>query len=126
MAERKFDFDLCKNILLRLEELLAVPDANKPTQYVFKGYRHSEVGHYIKKMGDDDMIHVRLRTEYDHDHLQCWPVGFREKGVMFLDYAKDEKIWNEAMEEMRERDDAPTLKKMRIALKKAGGENYRG
>ena len=46
-------------------------------------------------------------------------VAFREKGVVFLDYAKDEKIWNEAMEEMRERTDTPTLKKMRIALREA-------
>ena len=46
-------------------------------------------------------------------------MAFREKGVVFLDYAKDEKIWNEAMEEMRERTDTPTLKKMRIALREA-------
>lgn len=121
MAGKKFDFDLCRKILLRLEELLAVPDSNRPTQYVFDGYRHSEVGHYISKMGDDDMIHVRLRTEHDHDQLQCWPVAFREKGVVFLDYAKNEKIWNAAMKEMRARDDTPTLKKMRTALREAVG-----
>ena len=80
MAEKKFDFDLCRKILLRLEELLAVPDANKPTQYVFDGYRNSDVAHYIKKMGDDDIIHVKLRSEHEYDHLQCWPIGFREKG----------------------------------------------
>ena len=125
MVEKRFDFDLCRNILLRLEELLAVPDANKPTQYVFDGYRPSEVGHYIKKMGDDDMVHVRSRSEYDHDHLRCWPVAFREKGVVFIDYAKDEKIWNAAIEEMRGRNDTPTLKKMRIALREAG-EGKRG
>ena len=120
MAKKRFDFDLCRKILLRLEELLAVPDANKPTQYVFEGYRPSEVGHYIRKMGDDDMIHVRLRSEHEYDHLQCWPVVFRQKGVVFLDYAKDEKIWNEAMGEMGKRNDTPTLKKMRIALRDAG------
>ena len=119
MTEKRFDFDLCKKILLRLEELLAVPDSNKPTQYVFEGYRHSEVGHYIRKMGDDDMVHVRLRSEHEYDHLQCWPVAFREKGVVFLDYAKDEKIWNETMREMKTRNDTPTLKEMRIALREA-------
>lgn len=34
MVKKEFDFDLCRKILLRLEELLAVPDANKPTQYM--------------------------------------------------------------------------------------------
>ena len=119
MAEAKFDFNLCRKILLRLEELLAVPDSNKPTQYEFEGYRHNDVAHYIKKMGDDDMVQLKLRPGYTDDQLQCWPVAFREKGVVFLDYAKDEKIWAEATEEVKGRNDMPTLKKMRIALREA-------
>lgn len=124
MAERKFDFDLCRKILLRLEELLAVPGSNTPTQYVFEGYRHSDVAHYIRKMGDDDMVHVRLRSGYAPDQLQHWPVAFREKGVAFLDYAKDEKIWNQAMEEMRGRNDTPTLEKDEDSFEgsRGGGE----
>lgn len=115
----RFDFDLCRKILLRLEELVAIPDANKPTRYVFEGYRPSDVDHYIKKMGDDDMVHVRLRPEYAHDHLQRWPIAFRKKGIVFLDYAKDEDVWNAAMEEMRGRNYTPTLKKMKKALREA-------
>ena len=116
---RGFDFDLCRKILLRLEELLAVPDANKPTRYVFKGYKHHEVEHYIRKLGDDGMVEVRIRTEYANDQLPRWPTFFREKGVVFLEYAKDEDVWNAAMEEMRSRNDTPTLLKMRKALREA-------
>lgn len=116
---RGFDFELCRKILFLLEELLAIPDANKPPRYVFEGYAHRDVEHYLSKMNGDRMVDVRVRTEYAHDQLPCWPVAFRENGIAFLKYAKDEKIWNEAIEEMRGRNDTPTLKGMRKALREA-------
>ena len=126
---RGFDFDLCRKIILRFDELASQPNTNKPTKYDFEGCKILEVEHYIRKMGEDGIFEVWLRQEYTPiEQLGRWPVAIKEKGLAFLKYAKDEDVWNEAIETMKAMGeyDTPTLLKMRRALREASERRLNG
>lgn len=58
--------------------------------------------------------------------LGRWPVGFGTMGWVYLEVARDDEIWNEAIETVKAmgNNDTPTLLKMRKALREASERRH--
>ena len=104
------DFDLCRKILLRLEDILINQIENIPSKYEFEGYDHEMVGHAVRKLHDARLIVARDKSVWTRDQLRCWPLGFKGRGLEFLAASKDEDAWREALKTLEEREITPTVK----------------
>ena len=71
------DFDLCRKILLRLEEVLIKEMGSIPARYVFSGYSVEMVGYAVRKLHDARLIQARDKSVWTRDQLRCWPLGFK-------------------------------------------------
>ena len=87
------DFDLCRKILLRLEEVLIKGIGSIPARYVFSGYSVEMVGYAVRKLHDARLIQARDKSVWTRDQLRCWPLGFKGRGLEFLAAAKEEDAW---------------------------------
>ena len=125
---QQLDLDLCRRILLRTEEVMGSNRPRGPENYQFEGYGPEMVEFNIRKLHDNKMICARERREKRRGVINCWPEILYDRGLDFLEATRDEKIWNAAMEEMRDRgrNDTPTLTRMRIALMEAAERKNRG
>ena len=104
------DFDLCRKILLRLEEVLIEKIPNVPAEYVFENYSHEMVGYAVRKLHDARLVAARDKSVWIRDQLRRWPLGFRGRGLEFLAASKDEDAWQEALKTLEEREITPTVK----------------
>ena len=104
------DFDLCRKILLRLEEVLIKGMGSIPARYVFSGYSVEMVGYAVRKLHDARLIQARDKSVWTRDQLRCWPLGFKGRGLEFLAASKDEDAWAEALRVLDEREKTPTIK----------------
>ena len=91
------DFDLCRKILLRLEDVLIKGMGSIPARYVFSGYSVEMVGYAVRKLHDARLIQARDKSVWTRDQLRCWPLGFKGRGLEFLAGSKDEDAWREAV-----------------------------
>ena len=104
------DFDLCRKILLRLEEVLIKEMGSIPARYVFSGYSVEMVGYAVRKLHDARLIQARYKSVWTRDQLRYWPLGFKGRGLEFLAASKDEDAWQEALRILEEREITPTIK----------------
>ena len=118
----QLDLDLCRKILLRTEEVMASNKPKGPDNYKFEGYSHEMVEFNLRKLHDYELICVRERTEKRRGVINCWPRLLYDKGLAFLDAAREETDWKEALEQIEVRGVNPTLKAVkRILLKIESG-----
>ena len=83
-ASIDLDFDLCRQILLRVEDILDRRVRSMPTDYEFYGYSDEIVTYNIRKLHDENVIVAKERIEWHRDMIRCWPVGVGNNGGMFL------------------------------------------
>ena len=113
----ELDFELCRRILLRLEEVLLSGMSSRPSDYNFDGYTLEIISYNIQKLGDANLVSVQMGADWSKDQLRYWPIGFHKfGGIAFLAAAKDEKIWRAAHKTMESQFGPPTLKKLKTIL----------
>ena len=77
------DLDLCRKILLRLEETLVNQVSTSPTKFEFDGYSHEMVGYAVRKLHDVRFIIAKTASVWSKDQLRYWPLGFKDRGWIF-------------------------------------------
>ena len=112
----QYDLDLCRKILLRTEEVMASNRPKGPSNYEFEGYSPETVEHNIRKLNDNDLISVKVGSEQRRGTLNYWPRLLYDKGFEFIEVARDEEVWKEALEQIEERGVNPTLKRVKKIL----------
>ena len=112
----QYDLDLCRKILLRTEEVMGNNRPKGPSNYEFEGYSPETVEHNIRKLNDNDLISVKVGSEQRRGTLNYWPRLLYDKGFTFIEVARDEEAWKEALEQIEERGVNPTLKRVKKIL----------
>ena len=110
------DLDLCRKILVRLEETLVNFIPNGPARYEFDGYSPQMIDYNTKKLHEADLVGVRNRSNSDREVPKYWPAHFHEKGIRVVTAIRDEADWEKAIEAMNAQTDKPTLKTLKIVL----------
>ena len=77
------DFDLCRKIILRTEEVLASDGPKGHSNYMFAGHSSDMVGHNTDALHHEGFIEARIPSERT-GQWACWPVGLMSKGLEFL------------------------------------------
>ena len=104
------NFELCRKILMRLEEVMLRDGPNLPVMYEMDGYDNELVDYYMQKLYGARLIDIRIRTTWTRPDLRYWPVSFVRRGLDVLAASKDEDTWTKALELMKEREKVPTVK----------------
>jgi len=110
------DFDLVRQIVLRLEEVWESDSRSKPTDFKFDGYRVEIISHNIKKLFDEGIVVAQAMQNWSPDQLKSWPTGFTTKGWKFLAAAKDDRVWDEAVKIVEAQGETTNLKALKRIL----------
>jgi len=114
--KRELDPELCKAIMLWTENWL---DRDSTTPFEFEGYTPQNVLYNTRRLFNVNLILVRVPRKVDRNMVRYWPIGITPSGRKFLETAKDEKRWSEAVEAFREHNKinrSETLKPLLEAL----------
>ena len=93
-----------------------------PANYEFEGYGPEMVEFNIRKLHDNELICARERKEKRRGVINFWPELLHNKGLAFLDAAREEAVWKEALEQIEIRGVNPTLKRVKRILLKIASE----
>ena len=87
----KKDTELCRKILLRLEDKLINNRPNGPSDYEFEEFHPSMVDFNVRFLHDKKFLFAKnmLRPNGRHG-LKCWPICLREKGLDFISSERDD------------------------------------
>ncbi|MCY4092978.1 MAG: DUF2513 domain-containing protein [Caldilineaceae bacterium] len=113
---RELDFDLCRRILLRMEELWESGTPSLPGRYCFEGYGSENISYNIEKLLKARLIKTTVPQNWTRGQLSIWPMGFMQNGRRFLEAAKDEQRWTEAIETVLAQDGPESLVPLKIVL----------
>lgn len=97
----ELDFDLVRQIVLRLEEVWESDSPSRPTDYKFDGYRVEIISFNIQKLFDAGIVVAQAMQNWSPDQLRSWPTGFTSKGWKFLAAAKEDGIWDDAVQTVK-------------------------
>ena len=104
------EFELCRKILMRLEEIMLRDGENLPVMYEMDGYDNELIDYYMQKLYGARLIDIKMRTTWTRPDLRYWPVSFIGRGLDVLAASKDEDSWAEALRLMGEREKTPAIK----------------
>ena len=123
----QLDLDLCRKILLRTEEVMGSNKSKSPANYEFEGYGPEMIEFNIRKLHDNELIIARDRKEKRRGVINCWPELLYNRGSAFIEVAREEEVWKEALRQIEERGVNPTLKRVKkILLEVPRREGYSG
>ncbi len=113
----ELDFDLVRQIVLRLEEVWESNQNGSPTDYMFDGFRVEIISHNIQKLYDAGVVFTRALESWEsRDQIRSWPTGFTQEGWEFLAAAKDDKTWREAVDTVKAQGEITNLKALKRIL----------
>ena len=115
----ELDFELCRRILLKVEELKGEGMPSLPKHFYFEGYSPENISYNINKLFSVKLIHTKAPQKWHREQLAIWPTAFTQNGWKFLEAAKDAKKWTEAVETAKAQNEASrseTLKPLKVAL----------
>ena len=119
IIKRELDFELCKKILLRLEELWDNGTHSLPAHYDIDGYNVENISYNIEKLFKGKLIEAKVSQEWKRDQLRIWPIGLTQNGWKFAEAAKCKETWAEAVEIANAQIEASgyeTLSPLKVAL----------
>lgn len=115
------DFELCRQIMFRLEEIILSGHSAKPYDFQFDGYSTECVDWNVNRLHEARLVTAKTALNWYRGQLRNWPVGFhRLGGEKVLMAAKEEETWQAALKAMESQFGPPTLKKLKAILL-AGG-----
>ena len=113
----ELDFELCRQILFRLDEILLDGRLSSPRDYEFDGHSPENVGYNAHELGDAKLVRLKTAMNWYRGQLRYWPVWFCfPVGEKFLAAAKDEKTWTEAIETVHKQGGPTTLRTLKAVL----------
>ncbi|MCY4115484.1 MAG: DUF2513 domain-containing protein [Caldilineaceae bacterium] len=112
----ELDFDLVRQIVLRLEEVWESDSPSRPTDYKFDGFRVEVISHNIQKLFDAGIVVAQAMQNWSPDQLRSWPTGFTTKGWKFLAVAKNDRVWDEAVKTVVAQGETTNLKALKRVL----------
>ena len=118
MAESRIeiDFELARMLMLKQKELYNSKTLSLPAHFNFEGYTPESISYNIKKLVNASLITAQVSTEWHRGKLKMWPTGITEHGWKFLEAAKDETRWAEAVETVKQQGDAATFGPLKVVL----------
>ena len=114
------DLNLCRQILFRTMEVMASSAPTGPANYEFDGHGPENVEFNMRKLHDFGLVEVRQKSERSRGQLGCWPELLYDKGLAFIESARDDKVWQKALQMIDESGQTPTLKRVRLHLSNLG------
>ena len=98
----RLDPELCRKILLRLEDVLTSEGSNGPSHYDFEGFSPETVAFNIRYLHDIKLVFASIPAYRDgRNGLEFWPAMLRERGMDVLDTIRNEKVWREINEKAK-------------------------
>ena len=112
----EIDHELARMIMLRYEELYDGETPSETGHFCFEGYAPENISYNIKKLANAKLITARSSTDWHAEKLGIRPTGITEQGWRFLEAAKDENRWTEALETVKQQGGAVTFGPLKAAL----------
>lgn len=109
----ELNFELCRDILLWLEEHLGDTDT---AELVFEGHQLDNIFYNVKKLHGAGLILATVSSRLGKKIRACWPMEFTPLGEKFLAAAKDEERWSRAVEIASQETEYETLGPLKAAL----------
>ena len=119
----ELDFDLCRQLILMLDEILLDGRHSRPRDYEFDGYSPETISYNAKQLGDAKLVRLKTAMNWYRGQLRYWPVWFNPSGEKFLAAAKDENVWQAALKAMESQSGPPSLKKLKAILFESATRN---
>ncbi len=111
--KRKLDFELCKNQMLCFEAELEGGDT---THFNFEQFTPENVAYNVMKLERARLIETRGPLTGEKGHSVYMPLRLTDKGRKFLEAAKDEARWQQAIEKVEAQGGTETLGPLVAAL----------
>ena len=115
-VKRELDFELCRMILLKLEELWDIGMTGTPDDYMFEGYGVENILYNINKLASARLVKVRGADDYHREILSVLPTGFTEMGWRFVALSKDDARWSRAVAAVDAQDGPESIVPLKVEL----------
>lgn len=112
----ELDFELCRQMLFRLDEVLLDRRLSMPRDYEFDGRSPEFISYNARQLGDAKLVQTKTAMNWTRGQLRYWPVWFSPVGEKFLAAAKDEARWTEAIKTVTAQDSTHNLKVLKAVL----------
>lgn len=116
----ELDFELCRQMLFRLDQILLDGRLSLPSDYDFDGHGPEIISYNAQALSDAKLVRIKTNMNWTRGQLRYWPVWFSPAGEKFLAAAKDENRWTEAVKTVTGQDSTHNLKALKAVLL-AGG-----
>ena len=112
----ELDFELCRQMLFRLDEVLLDRRLSLPRDYEFDGHSPEMISYNAQVLGDAKLVRLKTAMNWTRGQLRFWPVWFSPVGEKFLAAAKDEARWSKAVKTVTAQDSTHNLKALKAVL----------
>lgn len=113
---RDLDFELCKMILLKLEELWDSRTSIRPGDFLFEGHTGENISYNVYKLSLAKLIRTRGTENRQGGKLSICPTGFTETGWKFLEATKDVTRWEKAVAAVAAQDGPESVRPLTAEL----------
>lgn len=114
--KRELDFELCRMILLRLEELWDSGMTGTPKDFLFEGHTAENISYNVNKLALANLIRTRSSEDSYKGKPSVWPTGYTEIGWKFLRAAKNVTLWEKAVEAVVAQDGIESVRPLKVEL----------
>ena len=92
------EFELVRQILFWLEEVLDSDNHSTPSDYMFDDYQIETISYNIQKLSVVGIVFARVPQDWHKYKLRSWPTGLKSEGWRFLAAVKDRNAWDKAVD----------------------------
>lgn len=110
----KWDMDLARQILLKIEES---PYEDAPLDIQVDGFNDEEISYHVLLLGEAQLVEFKKVSQFTH--WDCLPTRLTWQGHEFLEAAKSETVWQKAKKYIENRGGALTLEVAKAVLAQA-------
>jgi hypothetical protein len=104
------NMDLVREILFALEE------NSYPQRLKEKGYTTDQIGYHIHIMGEAGLVNALDITALGAEYFVAMPNGLTWSGHEFLDAAREQSLWQKAMDMLRSKGVPMTIEIVKTLL----------
>lgn len=112
----ELDFELCRKLMLKQDELWESRTPSLSTHFCFEGYGVENISYNVIKLHKAKLITATTPQNWTKGQLSVWPTGFTENGWKVLAAAQDEARWSEAVEAVTTQNDSYDLRTLKVVL----------